>query len=223
VTNWGALAIMAELREHDARSPRGQRRLRTVRTQSLLTALETFPAGADGWREVSAEQLRESAALGRNAFDLGRRELTGAKLIEYEPGTHRGDKSRWRITFPVDEPPPKKVPPHSGDLPNVPKVPPHSGDLPGPKVPPHSGDLPKVPPHSGDSTTVEGAPTRPGKVTPATVGGPYADSGPLTSHDAPAGAEPGKPTALEPSALEPLLRAPATRVPCSTGSTSTSD
>ena len=53
MTNFGALAVLAALREHDARSPRGQRRLRTVRTQSLLTALETFPAGADGWREVA--------------------------------------------------------------------------------------------------------------------------------------------------------------------------
>ena len=189
MTNFGTQAILTELHEHDARSPRGQRRLRTVRTQSLLTALETFPAGADGWREVSADLLRESARLNRKAFDQARRELVDAKLIEYRPGIHRGDKSRWRITFPVDQPPAGKVSTQSGHLPDS-------------KVSTQSGHLPKVSTQSGDSTTVEGAQTRPGKVTPTTVGTPYADSGPLTSHDAPAAAEPGEPTALEPSALK---------------------
>ena len=46
--------------------------------------------------------------------------MTGAKLIEYQPGTHRGDRSRWRINFPVDEPPPKKVPTQGGTLKKVP-------------------------------------------------------------------------------------------------------
>ena len=124
-----------------------------MRTQSLLTALETFPAGADGWREVSAEELCESARLNRRAFDPARRELIDAKLIEYRPGTHRGEKSRWRITFPVDEPPAKKVPPQSRDLPGPEGAPTVSGPSEG---------APTV----ADSTTVEGAPTRPGKVTP---------------------------------------------------------
>ena len=153
MTNFGALAVLAALREHDARSPRGQRRLRTVRTQSLLTALETFPAGADGWREVSAEELRESARLSRRAFEPGRQELIDAKLIEYRPGTYRGEKSRWRITFPVDEPPAKKVPPQSRYLP-------------GPEGPPTVSVPSEGPPTVSGSTTVEGAHTRPGKVTP---------------------------------------------------------
>src|SRR6516162_10986139 len=115
MSNFGALAVLTTLHDHDARSPQGQRRLRTVRTSSLLIALETFPAGADGWREVSADELRRAARLNHKGFDLARQELIDAKLIEYRPGTRRGVKSRWRITFTVDEPPPKKVPPHTGD------------------------------------------------------------------------------------------------------------
>jgi hypothetical protein len=161
VTNFGALAVLAALREHDARSPRGQRRLRTVRTQSLLTALETFPAGADGWREVSAETLREAAELNPKAFDQGRRELIGAKLIEYQPGTHRGEHSRWRITFAVDESPEKK-----GAT--------QSGDLPGPKGPHSLGTFRRSPDSLGTQPRSKGVPLAPER-------GPLPLSSPLTS------------------------------------------
>ena len=98
MSNYGALAVLAELRTHEAR-------LRTARTYSLLIALETFPAGADGWREVGAELLCESAGLAQSTFRQARGELIGAKLIEYRPGARRGEHSRWRITFRVEEPP----------------------------------------------------------------------------------------------------------------------
>lgn len=101
MTNYGALAILAELSTHGSR-------LRTARAYSLLIALETFPPGADGWREVGADELCMAAGLTRKSYRRARGELADAKLIEYRLATRRGENSRWRITFPVDGPPSTK-------------------------------------------------------------------------------------------------------------------
>ena len=176
MSNYGALAILAELRTHEAR-------LRTARTYSLLIALETFPPGADGWREVGAELLCESAGLAQSTFRQARGELIGAKLIEYRPGARRGERSRWRITFQVEEPPGKGAA--------------------------QSGTLRKGAAQSGASTTLEGGHTRPGKGAgpgPERVPDPNravaASPGTLTSPNAAPEPDPGVSTALEPSALE---------------------
>ena len=96
VTNYGALAILAELHEG---APARQVR--------LLVALETFPADAEGWRTVSTGTLCLAARLSRNPLRQAARELAAAKLIEHEPGVRSGTRSRWRFTFPLDDPPPK--------------------------------------------------------------------------------------------------------------------
>ena len=175
MSNYGALAVLAELRTHEAR-------LRTARTYSLLIALETFPAGADGWREVGAELLCESAGLAQSTFRQARGELIGAKLIEYRPGARRGERSRWRITFRVEEPPGKGAA--------------------------QSGTLRKGAAQSGASTTLKGGHTRPGKGAgpgPERVPDPNravaASPGTLTSPNAAPEPDSGRSTALEPSAL----------------------
>jgi hypothetical protein len=98
VSNFGALAILAVLPDN---AP--------ARHWRLLTALETFPADEGGWRCVGTAELCRAAKLGsRRTFRRACHELAAAGLIEYEPGTHRGDFTRWRIVFPLDLPPPKK-------------------------------------------------------------------------------------------------------------------
>jgi hypothetical protein len=169
VTNFGALAVLAELRGHA--------RLRTARVYAVLTALETFPPGADGWREVSTGELCESAGFDRKAFRQARGELIAAKLIEYRPAAHRGENSRWRVTFPVEEPPGKKGAAQSGPLPT----------------------RKKGAAQSGPSTTAEGGRTTRGRTA-------RPPSSALTSQDAASGADSGRSTALEPLRSPASLR-----------------
>lgn len=176
MTNYGALAILAEL-------PEGA----PARQVRLMIALETFRADADGWRTVSTGTLCRAASFSRNSLRRASRELAAAKLIEHEPGTWSGARSRWRFTFRLDLPPPKKGGtrghPKKGATQGAPSdrqergpAQPRKGGQPSPGkgVPPDEG----VPPHAQHADQPERAGKGARRVTPD-----------------------GVPTALEPSAL----------------------
>jgi hypothetical protein len=182
VSNFGALAILAVLPE-DA----------PARQWRLLTALETFPADAGGWRCVSTAELCRAAKIGsRRTLRRGRHELTAAGLIEYEPGAGRRNFTRWRIMFPLDLPPPKKgatqVDPFSSPRKGATQLDPLSAAIPDAKR--GHGQRRK-----GVTVGAEkGSPPKPG------ISG---TAGALSSGNTASGADGGWSTALEPSALEP--------------------
>ena len=67
----------------------------------LMLAIETFPAEADGWRPIAAEQLMEAANVSYPTFKAARQEVIAAGWAEYEPGHGAGHgtgkPSRWRL------------------------------------------------------------------------------------------------------------------------------
>lgn len=180
MSNYGALAILALTMKRRRKVPSpDEADLR------WLIVLETFPADAKGWRQVGARLLAEEAGLAYSTSRAARDRLVAAGVVEYRPGSGRGNRSSYRFAAQL------KVPTMERHLAET-----GADDMDGPNKGADLGSAPSpnkgAEPGSAPSGAGKGAETPPRKVPRHAEKG--AEHNPLTSGN--------ESTALEAFALE---------------------